>query len=128
MFDSLGCEVFPSAVINSPDSISIDSAFVFPVTCFGDTNGQIRIYGSGGILPYSYILSPGADTNVTGKTTAEMMQEATFTNWDFVEIWNIGENQTYPYLRFYSVADLNHDGCVDFIDVAILGKHWLEYE
>ena len=35
----------------------------------------------------------------TGKTTAEMMQEATFVNWDFVEVWDIVENETYPFLR-----------------------------
>ncbi len=35
----------------------------------------------------------------TGKTTAEMKQEATFTNWDFVNIWDIDEGVTYPFLR-----------------------------
>ncbi len=64
----------------------------------------------------------------TGKTTAEMKSEGTFTNagWDFVEIWNIGENQTYPYLRVYPAGDLNHDGRVDFFDFAIAASHWLE--
>ncbi|MHC4648579.1 MAG: GLUG motif-containing protein [Planctomycetota bacterium] len=35
----------------------------------------------------------GKDTSAggTGKTTAEMKKESTFTNWNFVEIWNIGE-------------------------------------
>ncbi|MHC4397615.1 MAG: GLUG motif-containing protein [Planctomycetota bacterium] len=35
----------------------------------------------------------------TPKSTAQMMQEATFASWDFVEIWNIVENETYPFLR-----------------------------
>ena len=34
----------------------------------------------------------------TSKTTVEMMQEATFTDWDFVNVWGIEENVTYPYL------------------------------
>jgi len=34
----------------------------------------------------------------TGKTTSEMQQEATFTNWDFVTIWGIDEGSSYPYL------------------------------
>jgi hypothetical protein len=57
-----------------------------------------------------------------------MMVEDTFAdaNWDFVEIWNIGENQTYPYLRTESAGDLNHDKKVDFADFAILAEHWLE--
>ena len=35
----------------------------------------------------------------TGKTTAQMKQEATFTNWDFSTIWDITEDVTYPWLR-----------------------------
>jgi hypothetical protein len=70
--------------------------------------------------------SPGEDcSNVNGKTTAEMKQQATFTDWDFVEIWGIGENQTYPYLRLYPAGDLNHDGRVDLLDLAELASNWL---
>jgi hypothetical protein len=38
----------------------------------------------------------------TGKTTIEMKQKATFTDWDFVEVWDIAENQTYPFLRMHT--------------------------
>jgi hypothetical protein len=64
----------------------------------------------------------------TGKTTAEMKTLATFTDagWDFVEIWGIGENQTYPYLRFAPAGDANYDKKVDLVDLAILSLHWLE--
>jgi hypothetical protein len=36
----------------------------------------------------------------TGKTTAEMKVISAFTSagWDFIEIWDIRENQTYPFL------------------------------
>lgn len=39
-----------------------------------------------------------------GKTTAEMKQQATYTAdptypWDFVDVWDITENVTYPFLR-----------------------------
>lgn len=35
-----------------------------------------------------------------GKTTAEMMQRATFPgDWDFTNIWDIIEGETYPFLR-----------------------------
>lgn len=34
-----------------------------------------------------------------GKITAEMKQQATFTNWDFVNIWGILENATYPFIK-----------------------------
>ena len=69
-----------------------------------------------------------SDPNVIGKTTAQMKTESTFTDagWDFVEVWNIGENQTYPFLRVHPAGDLNHSGLVDWRDFAILAGHWLE--
>ncbi len=35
----------------------------------------------------------------TGKTTAQMKQEATFAGWDFCRTWKIIEGVTYPMLR-----------------------------
>ncbi|MHC4619949.1 MAG: hypothetical protein ACYTEQ_19555 [Planctomycetota bacterium] len=57
-----------------------------------------------------------------------MQTESTFTDagWDFVEVWDIGENQTYPFLRVYPAGDIDHDEKVDWFDVAILAGHWLE--
>ena len=34
----------------------------------------------------------------TGTNTAAMMQQATFTGWDFINVWEITENVTYPWL------------------------------
>ena len=34
----------------------------------------------------------------TGKTTAEMMLQATFAGWDFSNVWAIDEGISYPYL------------------------------
>ena len=66
----------------------------------------------------------------TGKTTAEMQMQIIFTDasWDFINVWNIGENQTYPYLRKYLPANLNKDHKVDFLDIRILCEQWLEKE
>lgn len=63
----------------------------------------------------------------TGLTTAEMQTASTFLDagWDFINIWGIGENQTYPYLQRYSVADINQDETVNFPDLAILADNWL---
>ena len=33
------------------------------------------------------------------KTTAEMMQQETYTGWDFGETWDIDEGVSYPYLK-----------------------------
>jgi len=64
----------------------------------------------------------------TPKTTVEMKTQSTFTDagWDFVEIWGIGENQTYPFLRTEPAGDSNHDKKVNLEDLAILASHWLE--
>jgi hypothetical protein len=63
----------------------------------------------------------------TEETTAEMQMAKTFleAGWDFVNIWGIGENQTYPYLRKYSAADINQDASVNFLDLAVLAENWL---
>jgi len=63
----------------------------------------------------------------TGKTTAEMQTTSTFleAGWNFVNIWGIGENQTYPYLRKYSAADINQDASVNFLDLAVFAEDWL---
>lgn len=34
-----------------------------------------------------------------GKTTEEMKQIETYQYWDFEEVWDIVENETYPFLR-----------------------------
>nr|HPO17381.1 PKD domain-containing protein [Candidatus Hydrogenedentota bacterium] len=35
----------------------------------------------------------------TGKTTAEMMTQDTYTNWDFETVWAIDEGFSYPWLQ-----------------------------
>ena len=90
------------------------------INCFWDieTSGDPNMCGS-------QDTGTGCDPNC-GKTTAEMKQQSTFTDWDFIHIWNIGENQTYPYLRKYSPANLNKDQKVDFLDIRILCEQWLQ--
>ncbi len=50
-----------------------------------------------------------ANTCGTGKTTIEMKQEATFTGWDFTNVWEIEETLTYPFFLGNSpdAVDLN---------------------
>jgi hypothetical protein len=36
----------------------------------------------------------------TGKTTTQMKQQATFTDWNFSTIWAIDEGTSYPYLQW----------------------------
>jgi hypothetical protein len=70
----------------------------------------------------------GQETSVggEGKTTAQMKQRATFVDWDFANVWDIAENQTYPFLRRHLPGDLNCDVHIDMLDLVILVDHWLE--
>jgi hypothetical protein len=90
--------------------------------CFWDTDTQTH-----GVTE-SIGLDFGTATNVAGLPTTEMQIRSTFTDagWDFVEIWNIGEQQTYPYLRAHPAGDINHDDIVNMLDFAIFASHWLE--
>ena len=92
--------------------------------------GEIENSGRDVINSYWDIETSGQTTSAggTGKTTAEMQTASTFleAGWDFIEIWDIAENQTYPFLRFAPAGDLNHDERVDFKDFAIMAFHWLK--
>ena len=41
----------------------------------------------------------GVEGASEGKTTEEMLQQATFVGWDFSNTWSICENITYPFLQ-----------------------------
>jgi len=91
--------------------------YSYYTSCFwdGDVNPDVNGIGN------------TSDPNVIGKSTTEMQRESTFSDagWDFIEIWDIGENQTYPFLRQYPAGDINHDDKVNFRDLAILAENWL---
>lgn len=77
----------------------------------GSVEGEANV---GGIVGHNYntgnenVINSFWDTNTgpssseggTGKTTEDMMRQATFTNWDFEEIWGIKDKATYPYLQW----------------------------
>ena len=56
-----------------------------------DTTGQQ--FGSG----YREFVLP--DITAVAKNTPEMMKQETFTGWDFENIWDILEGESYPFLR-----------------------------
>lgn len=68
------------------------------------------------------------DPNVIGLPTEQMQKRSTFADagWDMVNVWDIGENQTYPFLRTHLPGDINKDDETNFYDLAILAGHWLE--
>ncbi len=100
------------------------------VTGSSDIGGLVGLHIVGEIEASFWDIETGGPDNGIGTplSTIEMQTESTFTDagWDFIEIWNIGENQTYPFLRVYPAGDINHDDIVNFYDLAILADHWLE--
>jgi hypothetical protein len=85
----------------------------YVMSCY--STGKVTGYG-GGLIGYAFnggvTYDSYWDTETsgrlssyggTGKTTEEMMQQATFVNWDFNEVWGIYEGETYPFLLWEMV-------------------------
>jgi len=46
-------------------------------------------------------LDSAGSTTEGGRTTDDMMQESTYVDWDFADVWSIDEGQGYPQLRMF---------------------------
>jgi hypothetical protein len=62
----------------------------------------------------------------TGKTTGAMMRQATFVNWDFVDVWDIIEDESYPFLRVFApvvevAVDIKPGSCPNPLNAASRG-------
>jgi len=110
------------------------------VTGESDTGGLVGLgIASHTTNCYWDIESSGQSYSVggTGKTTAEMKTESTFTDagWDFVwetvngtdYIWAICEDVSYPKLSWQFIpGDFDNNKGVDFSDFAILAGKWMQ--
>jgi len=80
------------------------------ITPTGDVSGG-GFFGNGaGVLTSCYFdvevggiagLDAAGSTTEGGRTTDEMMQQATYVDWDFAEVWSIDEGQDYPVLSMF---------------------------
>ncbi len=117
----------------SATSITLDN-YTIDVGGFAGANFDSQIsncFWNQQIVPAQINQSIAFDVNSTTENllpldTVQMKAQSSYTNWDFINIWNIGENQTYPFLRPYKAGDLNHDGIVNNTDFAILADDWLK--
>lgn len=113
-----GVEPGPVAsIVNSYSSGTVSGTGSKQGNLLGDADGSFvgHCYSSGfgkALIGYNYrgpIITncywdsdKGASSSPYGgtpKTTAQMMQQTTFVAWDFVEVWGIVENETYPFLH-----------------------------
>ncbi len=87
----------------APTGMIGHSLTVGPVTGTSDT-GALMGKGSA-IAPTSYWNSDTSNqaTGIvgTGKAMADLKKQETFAGWNFTTIWKIGQDATYPELRWY---------------------------
>jgi hypothetical protein len=88
----------------------------------GDNDGTV-------LVSFWDIQTSGQSTSAGGTelNTTQMMQQASFTGWDFTNIWAICEGMNYPKLSWQipPVGDFTCPDGVDFIDFAIFANAWL---
>lgn len=74
-----------------------------------DVGGLIGINYDGGVT-FSYYDKTTTGQSDTGKgeprTTVQLRQQFTFTDWNFTEIWKIVESGNYPYLDWQTFATI----------------------
>ncbi|MBU1127838.1 MAG: hypothetical protein KKE01_02005, partial [Candidatus Omnitrophica bacterium] len=79
----------------------VENTYAAGAVAGSQSAGGLIGYTSGATISYSYwdIETSGQSSSAggEGKTTAQMMQQATFFNWDFNTIWIIDEGTSYPY-------------------------------
>ena len=87
---------------NPTNVFSVTNSY-FAGTMVGTTKYGISNGGNSTLVKDNYFdatLNPTTNTGSgTAKTTAELKRMSTFTGWDFVNIWRIIENTSYPYLN-----------------------------
>jgi hypothetical protein len=99
----------------------------------GPQPGGLVSHGPGTIIACFWDIE-ASDCNVsdggTGLPTAQMQKRSTFADagWDMINVWDIGEGQTYPFLRTHLPSDINKDNETNFYDFAIVAENWLKEE
>lgn len=112
-----GCTILKGLIENSYSAAVVTTSGPVDLTRVGGLVGYVIVGGAGGSND-GFVNSSFWDTEVstqptsgggTGKTTAEMKTESTFTNagWNFTSIWQInpGINNGYPYLNWQTFPD-----------------------
>jgi len=157
---SNGCAIYNSyseAIVTAASSYAIAGGLVgdnqqwglifkcYSIGCVsggGKVGGLVGYNGGVGLIAASFwdVQTSGQTTSAggTGKTTAEMQTESTFTDagWDFVgetikgtdDIWRLCVDGTsYPQLNWqFPLGDFLCPDGVDMIDMEHLALHWLD--
>ena len=61
--DGNNCSITDTVFVGQPELFSITSLVVQPISCFGDNDGQIEVFATGGLKPYIYLWGNGTSFN-----------------------------------------------------------------
>jgi hypothetical protein len=65
--DYHGCTAYSCVDITEPSTaVAVDSTKVTDISCFGDSDGTIAVYASGGTGVLTFTITPGGTSNITG--------------------------------------------------------------
>lgn len=72
-------------------------------------HGGLIGYNFGGSITNSYwnteTAGQAGSAGGTGKTTAELLDEDTFTGWDFQSTWSMAQGDSYPWLQWQQTGN-----------------------
>jgi hypothetical protein len=83
-----------------------------------EVGGLVGSLGSGTVTASYWDTETSGQTSSaggTGRITAQMQNQTTFSGWDFSSVWNIFEGEYYPFLRNHNLSgfDLTDPGQLD---------------
>ena len=85
-------------------SATITNSYSTGSVSVGSGSGGLAGYNNGGAITNSYwdkdTSGQATSAGGTGLTTAQMMQSANLTGFDFTNVWNIVPGISYPYLKW----------------------------
>jgi len=94
--------------------------------------GGLVGFGGGGICLNSFWDTQTSKQTTSdrgiGKTTADMKQRLTFTNWDFSNIWKINEGVSYPYLCWEVGCEDFESPTIEFVEPPTPEDGWMQKE
>jgi gliding motility-associated-like protein len=79
--DSKGCKTATNAVINDEGGLSLQVSELNAVSCYGATDGSVKVHAAGGTAPYQYTWIGGGNGNIrTGMAAGLYVAEVTDAN------------------------------------------------
>ena len=91
------CYYVGGVITPAPDG-SLAGGFAGQIAGSGIATSCYFNLDEGGIANF---ISQGTTPEPGGRITDEMMQEASYVDWDFADVWSIDEGQGYPELRIF---------------------------